>query len=194
MTETIELLGRLIDYEAGKDAIHIAVAPVESINDLPLHPGQAVGFSDDFTTLYVEANPKGGFVGIVDPYLTQAVKRGERFWMFLYPKTITGLRHVWTHPDFDERESIDHKKAAMALERLTGEHLRWMDEFASQFGFTGERMVRAAKEWIEGGGHWNDGGTFEGYSVPYEFWEHYEKITGEQVDEDKKENFFTCSC
>lgn len=90
-------LGSLIvDGERRRDAVHIAVAPVTASERLS--PGQHVGFvsEGDVETVGVAETP----IGIVDPFLREPVQPGERFWLFLYPNTITGLRHVWTHPAF----------------------------------------------------------------------------------------------
>ncbi len=90
-------LGRLIeDGERRRDAVHIAVAPAVAAQRLT--PGQHVGLiRDDDLEL---AGPCDQNIGVVDPFLAANVEPGRRFWLFLYPGTVTGLRHVWTHPVF----------------------------------------------------------------------------------------------
>jgi hypothetical protein len=89
-------IGKLITSDAHRDAIHVAVAPVTAAQEL--QPGQHVGLRGDGRALATE-HP----IGIVDPFLHERVPEGQRFWLFLYPGTITSLRHVWTHPAFRPR-------------------------------------------------------------------------------------------
>ncbi len=89
--------GQLIeDGERRRDAVHIAVAPVTATERLV--PGQHVGLVEEANFELVGSCENN--IGLVDPFLTQEVEPGQRFWLFLYPGTITGLRHVWTHPSF----------------------------------------------------------------------------------------------
>ena len=39
-------------------------------------------------------------VGVLDPFRKDCIKAGSRVWGLLYPGTITGLRHVWSHSAF----------------------------------------------------------------------------------------------
>src|SRR5262245_2520525 len=90
-------LGRLIDDgERRRDAIHAAVAPVTAA--VRLRPGEHVGLVEEGNLELV--GPCGENIGIVDPFLTEDVAAGRRFWIVLYPGTVTGLRHLWTHPAF----------------------------------------------------------------------------------------------
>lgn len=95
--DTSPQLGRLIDDgDRRRDAVHIAVAPVTAA--VRLAPGQHVGLVEAGNVELV--GPCDENIGLVDPFLASGVEAGERFWLFLYPGTVTGLRHVWTHPAF----------------------------------------------------------------------------------------------
>lgn len=86
-------LGKLIEGTAYRDAVHIAVAPV--VADNCLSPGEHVGIRDGrVSELFLP------HVGVVDPFLRQDVSKEDRLYLFLYPNTITSLRHVWSHPAF----------------------------------------------------------------------------------------------
>lgn len=90
-------IGKLLGSDAKRDAIHVAVAPVIAA-EFDLRAGDHVGFVDGSQeAVSLNARTK---IGIVDPFLTKLVKQGERFYLFLYPNTVTGLRHDWTHPAF----------------------------------------------------------------------------------------------
>lgn len=90
-------LGQLIgDGDRQRDAIHVAVASVTAAERLV--PGQRVGLVRPGSFEWV--GPCADPIGIVDPFLNEAVQVGHRFWLLLFPGTITGLRHIWKHPAF----------------------------------------------------------------------------------------------
>lgn len=182
-------LGLLIKGDQQKDAIHIAVAPV--IADQPLEPGAHVGLirqGSDHAGLV--KNP----IGIVDPFLKKAVKQGERFWLFLYPNTVTSLRHEWTHPAFDSApvpvvEELSAKVAAS---------MAWLQEYASSINVTVDYVIAEATgngdDCITADGVDQHGWDYEGGSLD-DFWHHIEAVTGKTFSERRRESvIFSCSC
>jgi hypothetical protein len=178
-------LGQLIDAHQQRDAIHVAVAPV--VAHETLYPGQHIGFVDG-STERVAPVADGRTIkalGIVDPFLQQRVLRDERCWMFLYPRTITSLRHDWTHPAF-----------AGAAPPPKGAAERWLRALADEMGMSFANLMAAAALWVaegdytveHGSSSWRDqfGDRAE------EFWRHYETFSGVAVK--NREWFFSCSC
>lgn len=94
-------LGNIPAENARRDCVHMAVAPVVAQHDLEPSDDVAVYEGVAYSVL-----KERGAVGIVDPFLRETVKEGQRFWLFLYPGTITGLRHMWSHPAFAPRVPV----------------------------------------------------------------------------------------
>ena len=106
-------IGSLIaGNERRRDAIHVAVAPVTAVERLA--PGQHIGLRTPGDTEHVSSE-SAELIGIVDPFLSGPIAPGERFWMFLYPSTVTGMRHAWQHPSFERASQLKRQNYAASV-------------------------------------------------------------------------------
>lgn len=99
----INLGAAIPDSEPAKrDAIHVPLLP--AFAGVKLAPGQKVYMNGHVAIPSDNTSAKP--IGIVDPFLERMLQQGEKFWIMLYPDSITGIRHQWIHPNvLDEDES-----------------------------------------------------------------------------------------
>ena len=181
-TDALRTLGTIIDDKQGRDAIHIAVEPAVAGDNLK--PGQHVGFRPDGTVGLADEH-----VGIVDPFLTQTVSKGERFWLLVYPRTITSLRHVWEHPAFTaaavkaETSASEKWMRAWAMEHVSEDYYGDGDKVSEDAAYA--FAIRAGEDlsvgpYEDARDHIND-----------EWWAHWEIITGKKG---QRGEYFRCGC
>jgi len=172
-------IGHLITGDAQRDAIHVAVIPLMAGETLL--PGTAVALKGQDTAL----RTRGEGVGIVDPFLDGAVEEGQRFWCFLYPGTVTGMRHHWSHPAFEDTEPAPAAKTP--VDRKKSEE--WLREFSDQYCVNFREMIDAGVS-----GDSVHGGASSPYDLT-EFWYHLEVYTGKRFDQVHREAMvWSCSC
>ena len=104
-------------------------------------------------------------------------------WLFLYPNTITSLRHEWIHPAFNGPQAPEMSESE-----------RWIRNFADSVPLAYQTVMDGAAKYVRSGEYLCFGGLLEGEWVPDEFWPHYENVTGKKVEEKDRGSFFTCSC
>lgn len=176
-------LGQLIDGDAERDCIHVALAPVVASENLA--PGAHVGLTPEGL-----AGLTGGVlkpIGIVDPFLKHAVPKGHKFWLVLYQNTVTGMRHHWNHPAF----------GATDFDSAVDESRRWLRAFASEWGMDFDEMFNAA---VNPKGNYICAGTDlngpEELGRDHErFWQHMEIVTGRKFTvEHQDEVQWRCAC
>lgn len=199
-TDALETLGTII-IDGGRDAIHLACEPC--VAGERLYAGQDIGIKDGRayhnTDKYYAHCDK--YLGIVDPFLKAPVEIGQMFWLVVYPRQITSLRHVWSHPDFsDEKEEIIFKPAVtISTSGKTPVQIaeEWLRVYAESIDESYEYVMSVAdSHQNDRDGHYPNyiiqGGRFEGEYTPDEFWDNYAIVRG--VDNPVKSSFFSCSC
>lgn len=205
-------LGRKLEPgEGNRDAIHVAIFPATAAEDLYAGDevglvygtrdqirrvssvygvGQSIGLVDPFLGLPVRHNP-----GDEDWYDQRRVARGQGCYVLLFPGTVTGMRHHWTHPNFD------------AIQVPTNESEMWLRQFADKWQFDYDEMIRAATA------PWNGSDRFDGdrYVVAHGrdlhsaseldpgdealFWYHIERLTEREYSTEHRESFgWSCTC
>ena len=190
--DAIETLGELHLVDEGRDAIHLAVISVIALEELK--PGTRIAVGSGKAWARSEEA-----VGIVDPFLPIPVVHGDRFWCILNPRTITSLRHVWSHPCFPVellanaqiRRPTPTAPVETDIVKSAAHRIR---ELAADLDCSVGRLMGGAAEYLESGDNLHFGFDLD-YDWPHEdFWRCYEIVSGTVVEEDKKTYFFRCSC
>jgi hypothetical protein len=193
-TDALHTLGTIISENEKRDAIHLAVENV--IAGERLWPGADIGISPEG-----RAYRKGfKLIGIVDPFIKDGIDAGQRFWLVIYPRQITSLRHMWTHPDLPEPDGVPVSKTAKEVSE------QWLRQYVATADCpdydtviklaTGEQVVL---DDYYGASH-NDGEYINVYgqdahgAIPPEFWDHVEIVTGQKIPQSERAEYFNCSC
>jgi hypothetical protein len=188
-TDALETLGKIHTRVEKRDAIHLAVEPV--VAGEHLEPGDTIIVTDGVA--YYEDREKA--LGIVDPFLEQGVRRGQRFWFVMFPRAVHSLRHVWTHPAFPD---VEEKPPAKEEKPPVGMSIAefWIRGHAEFLGLSYEQLMESAKVWLKTGEYYVQLGeeNMQEDFEPATFWRNYEIVTGEKVPENEKHSFFSCSC
>lgn len=195
MTIAQDTVGHILTSIQGRDAIHVPVLSV--LAQVRLSPGEDVGAD----------GTRNDPIGIVDPFLTKRVEPGEIFWLFIYPRTISTLRHVWDHPkvssEFGVIKSNNGKLPIKEVNPYTNlpytrEQELALDSiknYSDEIGIDDPHtLIQAGLEYIESGEYLCLGGLLEGLSTEYHFWDNLSVLVGKEIKNDNRGNFFTCSC
>lgn len=169
-------IGTILEHDRPRDAIHVAIIPVVAADEIC--PGERVKLEDGKARACKLAKDT---IGVADPFLRRNVLPEQRFWLFLNPGSIVGLRHQWVHPALPA-EGEDPRKPASE---------KWLRERAERACMSYEDVLAGA---IGGDGH---GGDDYARELPREpdFWLHIAVVTGMTFTDNHRENtFFSCAC
>lgn len=186
--DPIRTIGTKLKGDEKRDAVHFAILPV-IIDDEYAYAGNnvefTVGSTEKVRTCHRHGNPG---LGIIDPFLQESLRMGDRCWLFLHPNSVQGMRHEWFHPDIDDPAPI------------SSESERWLRTFANSYGMDYDEVLEIAQGQGEDNYFCANGRDLHSRDElkdgEYElFWSHIEKITGKVFDGNHRHNIgWSCSC
>ena len=184
-TDALETLGTIIDASQKRDAIHLAVLPVEA--------GEALRVGIRISIINGKAFKDDNGLSIVDPFLEKTVKSGQMFWAVLRPRLVQSLRHVWSHPDFEDEifadsipkdlQKIDRSESKLFIKKFMEDN--HLNEMEFEYFVDNFYEIEIDSVYIYGTDIYG--------SVPQELLFHIQQYTGKPIDTSNP-IYFTCSC
>jgi hypothetical protein len=210
--DAVATMGMILPDDAGgRDAVHVAVFSAVSFDILL--PGSKlvlVSYNECGDSRVEEALVDRGTlaytIAIVDPFLTKPIKSGQRFWAYLLPRTITALKHQWSHPAFGDVSTA----YATPSNKLASE--QWLRAFCESHDMPPYEPTISFFLSAHETGKWDQSDDYPdnygGFSLerdsiishgrdahcelPLEFWDHVETVIGGKVPH--RPAYFSCSC
>lgn len=183
-------LGKLIDSPQQRDAVHIAIVPLIAGEHLDAGEKFRLAYGTKNIALRGDYNEDSEVAGVVDPFLPGwgGVEKGQEFWGLLFPNTVTGMRHEWFNPTFDE--------PAVGKD----EHEKWLRGFCDRWNFNFDELITAGvganPDWrcVVARGIDLHSATELGEDEQL-FWEHLEKFTQKTFSQEHRNQMgWSCTC
>lgn len=174
-------IGQLVGHIGVRDAIHCPI--ISAVAKMNLNVGTPVVILESGEA---EQSDFFSYVGIVDPFLKAYVQKGEQFWVWVKPGSISSLTHKWTHNRIpDVAEVVPEKEAARVR----------LEEFANgPLHVSLEEMLAVIAACATGHGDPLYDHGYEGLSEYEGFWDDYMLYTGKPDPNQSRDfyGFFTC--
>jgi hypothetical protein len=166
-----------------RDAIHVAVISVTAWGSL--NRGDRVKWHRKGVSVRVCHSDEDA-IGIVNPFLNRAE---GTVWIMLYPNTVTGMKHHWSHPDFDQIE-IDLELAERTIERMAETlGMSSYDDCSAR-----DRLIQDANEYCRHqSGVWGSDYYMADPQDWENFWKAYSVVTGNPRPTENRVPF-RCAC
>jgi hypothetical protein len=190
-------LGTIPTGTEGRDAVHVAIVPCQAGESLSR--GVTVELNKHGHAIQCGATDA---IGIVDPFRSnndRNLMKGDWFWLCLYPKTITGLRHVWEHPGFppsvkteaesESKRRTDKQIAEEWLRVYVREHCPYDDESIAYSEFM-NHVVKHQEIYYHG----SDLHCLENLDKPEELFRNLSIVLDRKIDEAYFDGNYSCSC
>lgn len=180
------MLGEIPKNDADRDAVHVAIVPIVTGEDLK--PGTPVRVQNGIA-YRSHINP----IGIIDPFLSHTAYKGYRVYLCLYPNSVIGMRHHWQCPQFDfcveQKEYTQDKKEAK----------EWIEGFCDRWSLDYSSLISEATSSNDYRYVVADGQDLHSREELgdeyYEFWKQLEILTGQTFTEKHKKGLgWSCSC
>lgn len=181
-------LGQKITSAAERDAVHVALIPLVIGKEDYLHQGSLFRIKYGTHNVALRGHTREDSLGVIDPFLDEYLSEGDRCWGVLFPNMVTGMRHHWFHPAFD---NVGVPKNI---------HESWLRDFACRWNFDWDELMAAAtdtdEDWryvvARGTDLHSKGELGEDHSL---FWHHLEAFLDRTFTDEEKDGMgWSCTC
>ena len=199
MSDALETMGKILDNDfpiGDRDAVHVAV--ICAVANCTLNAGEPVVYKDGKAQLCTSWNEEIS-VGIVDPFLKEVVREGQKFWLFIKPRTVTSLKHDWDHPAIPA-DIRTRRKTEAQITQERNEAEEWLKNWAKREHADWDEVLAEIKSELIMKA--NNTATIDCVSygtgstdIPQpatEFWKKVSLVVGVEIVD--APNYFSCSC
>ena len=169
-------LGTVHKTIEGRDAVHLALYQVTLGQNISgWNKARKLTVKENGRAYkYNEHNKNEVAYGILDPFISQDLKVGDKVWMVLFPGMIKSFHHVWNHDLFPETPKEDPIQSNVKPEQ---KDYIVIENIASQLEITFDQLVEKAIDYLEQGEYHYGRDEVECVYLSDDFWFEFHQYT-----------------